>query len=70
VIKSIFKSKTIWFNVLSFAAGALVFVQEHDIITDNPDAVAMLGGVAVLINLALRFVTDSAVAVVPPKTEE
>lgn len=70
MVKSLFKSKTIWFNVLTFVAGALVFVQEHDIIADNPDAVAIMGGVAVLVNLALRFVTDSAVAVVPPKPEE
>jgi len=68
-IKSIFKSKTIWVNVLSLVAGAIVFVNEHQIITDNPDAVAALTGVLALINLGLRFLTDSAVAVVPPKPE-
>lgn len=69
-VKSIFTSKTLWVNVLSSVAGAIVFVQEHDMIVDNPDLVALAGGVLALVNIALRFLTDSAVAVVPPKTEE
>jgi hypothetical protein len=68
-IKSLFKSKTVWVNALTFVAGAIVFAQEHDLITDNPEAVAIAGGVLALVNLALRFVTDSAVAVNPPKAE-
>lgn len=66
-IKSLFASKTIWVNVLTLVAGAIVFIQEHDIITDNPDTVAIAGGVLALVNIALRFLTDSPVAVVPPK---
>ena len=62
-IKSLFSSKTVWFNVLSFAAGAIVFVQQHELITNNPDTVALLGGILALVNLGLRFVTDSAVSV-------
>ena len=59
--KSFLKSKTLWFNVLSFAAGAIVFIQDHNILVENPDAVAVLAGALALVNVGLRFLTDSAV---------
>ena len=69
-IKSLFASKTIWVNVLTIVAGALVFVQDHNLFVENPDIVAALSGVLALVNVGLRFITDSAVSVGPaPKPE-
>ena len=69
-MKSIFKSKTVWFNLLSFAATAITFVTEHELFVENPDVTAALVGVMALINIGLRLVTDEPVAVVPEKESE
>jgi len=69
MIKSIFKSKTIWVNVLTLVAGGIAFFQDHDIVVNNPDTVALMAGVLALVNVGLRFLTDTGVAVVPPKAE-
>lgn len=59
--KSVFKSKTIWVNVLTFAAGLIVFTQDHALLVQNPDLVALAAGVLALVNVALRFLTDKPV---------
>ena len=70
-MKNFLKSKTIWVNVLSVVAGAIVFVQDHDLFVENPDIVAVLGGVLALVNVGLRFLTDKGVTVGPaPKDSE
>lgn len=71
MFKNFLKSKTIWVNVLTFIAGALVFVQDHDLFVENPDIVALVGGALALVNVGLRFLTDSAITIGPaPKPEE
>lgn len=69
MIKSFLKSKTIWVNVLTIVSGLIVYVQDNDLIVNNPDAVALAGGILALVNVALRFLTDSAIAVSVPKPE-
>lgn len=70
MVKNFLKSKTIWVNVLTIVAGGLVFVQDHNLFVENPDIVAALSGVLALVNVGLRFLTDSAVSVGPaPKPE-
>jgi hypothetical protein len=66
MIKSIFASKTIWVNLLTLVAGAIVYATDHNILVDNPDAVAVAGAVLAVVNVGLRFLTDSAVAIKKP----
>lgn len=62
-MKSIVKSRTFWVNALTFVSTAIVFIQDHELIVDNPDTVAILGGVLALVNIGLRFVTDKPVSI-------
>ena len=58
--KAWWKSKTIWFNVLSaiaFVVGGLI---AQDIFSD-PLATKIFAVVLILVNLGLRFVTDTGV---------
>jgi hypothetical protein len=61
-LKSIWKSKTFWFNGLALivliAAG---FGFEGDIKNADPEVVALAGGVVALINLALRMYTTQPI---------
>lgn len=68
-MKNFLRSKTIWVNVLSVAAGLIAYFQDHSLIVENPDIVAVLGGVLALVNVGLRFLTDSGVTVGPAPTE-
>lgn len=70
-MKNFLKSRTIWVNVLTVAAGVLTYFQDHSLIAENPDIVAVLGGVLALVNVGLRFLTDTGVTIGPaPKVEE
>lgn len=69
MLKSFLKSKTIWVNALTIVSGLIVYVQDNDLIVNNPDMVALAGGVLALVNVALRFMTDSPIAVSVPKSE-
>lgn len=69
-MKNFLKSKTIWVNVLTFVAGAITFVQDHDLFVENPDVVALLAGALAVVNVGLRFITGEPVSVGPaPKPE-
>lgn len=59
--KSVFASKTIWWNLLTLLSLSLAAVADHTIVTENP---VLVGGVAVvsaLVNLGLRLVTKTAI---------
>ncbi len=59
--KSIFSSKTIWYNVLSLVSMALVAINDSSIITENPLAVGVVAVTTSLVNLGLRLVTDKPI---------
>ena len=59
--KSPLKSKTVWANIAVITVGVLGYLQGHDLIVDNPSAVAILGIAIGVGNVILRFVTDKAV---------
>lgn len=59
--KSVFKSRTMWTNLLVLAAGVAGYLGGHDIIAEYPQVVAILGAIVGGINIALRFVTTEPV---------
>ena len=59
--KSIASSKTIWFNLLTIIATALVAVSDSSLIVDNPVAVGGIAIATAIINLGLRLVTSQPI---------
>jgi len=55
-MKSMFKSKTMWFNGLTLLAGFLVVMQDTTWLMDSYSGVIL--GVVGLVNLGLRLVTS------------
>jgi len=60
MIKKWWKSKTIWFNVLSAIAFVIGGILTQGIFSD-PVATKIFAVVLILVNLGLRFVTDTGV---------
>jgi hypothetical protein len=52
-------SKTVLVNVLVLVAGIGTYILDHDLIVNNPDAVALVGLVVSGVNLALRYLTST-----------
>lgn len=57
--KSVFKSKTFWFN---FGAAALAFLEANGALL-GPQAYPVIAGVVALGNIALRYFTSDPVSV-------
>tara|TARA_R110002126_G_C10490563_1_gene503866 strand:+ start:6047 stop:6250 length:204 start_codon:yes stop_codon:yes gene_type:complete len=62
-VKSIFASKTFWFNIVGFC----VMLAEALMDFLPPDWTPVLGVVVTVGNVLLRFKTNSAIALIPPK---
>lgn len=63
--KSLFASKTFWFNALTVAAELTQLVAGMNVVP--PGVMTTVAGV---INIGLRAVTEQPVHVIPPKTDE
>lgn len=61
--KPIWQSKMFWFNVFTFVAYVLTFLMGEDYIAENPKAVAIIGGILGVVNIALRMITEKAVTI-------
>lgn len=59
--KSIFKSKTIIFNLLTVLAISLTAVADHSLVLENPTAVGAVAVLSAIVNLGLRLVTKQPV---------
>jgi hypothetical protein len=69
-MKSVFASKTIVVNVLTFVAAALTFAVDRELFVQNPDLTAAAVAVLALVNVGLRLVTNQAVSVTKPSDAE
>jgi hypothetical protein len=69
-MKSVFASKTILVNVLTFAAAAMTFAVDREMFVQNPDLSAALVAVLALVNIGLRLVTNQSVSLPGSKPAE
>ena len=62
-VKSIFKSKTLWANVLGGVVAMVTAFTNSDMIADNPEYAAYAATGMAVLNLLLRLVTKVPVKV-------
>jgi hypothetical protein len=55
-------SKTVLINALVLVAGLGTYIIDKNLITNNPDVVAAIGLAVSGVNLALRYLTKTAMA--------
>jgi hypothetical protein len=53
-------SKTVIANILVIVAGFGTYVIDHKLIVDNPELVALIGVGISVVNIALRYLTKTA----------
>jgi hypothetical protein len=59
--KSLFASKTMWFNALSLGAALLAVLVDHELVTQNPATLSLLLMIQSGVNMVLRFVTTKPI---------
>lgn len=59
--KSPLKSKTVWVNLLVVGAGVLAYIAGHEVVADNTTLVSALTVAVGIVNVVLRFMTNSSV---------
>jgi hypothetical protein len=62
-VKSIFKSKTIWANLIGGGVALLTALTNSDLVADNPEYAAYAATAMAVLNLVLRMVTKEPVKV-------
>lgn len=62
-VKSIFRSKTLWANLLGGVVALVTSVTNSDLIADNPEYAAYAATAMAVLNLVLRMVTKEPVKV-------
>jgi hypothetical protein len=61
-MKSPLKSKTVWFNLLTLAAGVCAYVAGSPVMQDYTTVIPIFVAVQGAINIVLRFVTTEPIA--------
>ena len=62
-VKSIFKSKTIWANLLGGAVALITTLSNSDLVAQNPELAAYFATGMAVLNLLLRLVTKDPVSI-------
>lgn len=68
--KQWFKSKTLWFNVLTgvvFLATYFFGYQPNDVVTHNLDAIVTSPLFIMAVNIGLRLITNKSLSLTPPE---
>ena len=59
--KSIFKSRTVWINVLTVSVATAGFLSGHELIAQYPQVVAGIGVAIGAMNIILRLITTEPI---------
>ncbi len=59
--KGFLRSKTVWVNLLTAAVGIGVYLQDSEILVNNPEVVAGLVTMVGLVNVILRLITKEPI---------
>ncbi len=60
--KTVLQSRTIWINAITLVVGTIGYLLGQDLIADNASVVALLIAAQGALNVAVRFVTNRAIA--------
>jgi hypothetical protein len=60
-MKSWWKSKTVWVNVVAVLAGVMGYIAGHEVIQDNTQIIAMLVAMQGGVNVILRFISGTPI---------
>jgi len=59
--KGLLRSKTFWVNILTAVASVATYVTNSDLLTGNPEMVAIIGTGVGIVNVLLRLITKEPI---------
>lgn len=60
-VKSVWASKTLWLNIISFVLGVVVLAEQSPLFADKAQVLTVLASVNALLNLVLRFISNNPI---------
>jgi hypothetical protein len=59
--KSIWSSRTVWFNILTLGAGLCGYLASHELLADQESFLAIMVAVQGAVNIVLRLITSKPI---------
>lgn len=59
--KTLFQSKTFWFNAITFLVSAATYLQGSELLAQYPEVVAIFGTIVGIGNIVLRIITKEPI---------